>query len=150
MTQDAEERRFSICIPRSLRLLRPLRQSQFMFNKLLIEPNRGEIACRVEARPPAVWACAPSPSIPRPTPMRAVRLADEAVHRPGGRARIYLVVGQDHRCRQRTGAQAIHPGYGFSPRTPTSPSPARTGHRLHRPTGAGDPPRWARSRRRNR
>ena len=83
-----------------------------MFNKLLIA-NRGEIACRV-IRPPAAWACAPSPSIPRPTPMRHVRLADEAVC-IGPAAARESVPGGDKiiDAAKRPVPQAIHPGYGF-------------------------------------
>ena len=84
-----------------------------MFNKLLIA-NRGEIACRViktarrmGIRTVAVYSEADAEA-------RHVRLADEAVCiGPAAARESYLVVDKIIDAAKRTGAQAIHPGYGF-------------------------------------
>ena len=84
-----------------------------MFNKILIA-NRGEIACRVAAtcrrlgiRTVAVYSDADANA-------RHVALCDEAVHIGGAAARDSYLRG-DHiiEVAKATGAQAIHPGYGF-------------------------------------
>ncbi|MDR3380190.1 acetyl-CoA carboxylase biotin carboxylase subunit, partial [Cupriavidus basilensis] len=84
-----------------------------MFNKILIA-NRGEIACRVAAtcrrlgiRTVAVYSDADANA-------RHVALCDEAVHIGGAAARDSYLRG-DHiiEMAKATGAQAIHPGYGF-------------------------------------
>ncbi|MBK7422454.1 MAG: acetyl/propionyl/methylcrotonyl-CoA carboxylase subunit alpha [Propionivibrio sp.] len=84
-----------------------------MFNKILIA-NRGEIACRViktarrmGIRTVAVFSEADANA-------RHVRLADEAVCIGPAEAReSYLVAGRILDAAGRTGAQAVHPGYGF-------------------------------------
>ena len=84
-----------------------------MFNKLLIA-NRGEIACRViktarrmGVRTVAVYSEADANA-------RHVRMADEAVCiGPAAARESYLVVDRIIDAARRTGAQAIHPGYGF-------------------------------------
>ena len=84
-----------------------------MINKLLIA-NRGEIACRViktarrmGVRTVAVYSEADANA-------RHVRLADEAVCiGPAAARESYLVVDRIIDAARRTGAQAIHPGYGF-------------------------------------
>ena len=84
-----------------------------MFHKLLIA-NRGEIACRVirtarrmGIRTVAVYSAADAGA-------RHVRLADEAVLiGPAPARESYLVVDRILDAARRTGAQAIHPGYGF-------------------------------------
>ncbi|MDP2133042.1 MAG: acetyl/propionyl/methylcrotonyl-CoA carboxylase subunit alpha [Sulfuritalea sp.] len=84
-----------------------------MFNKILIA-NRGEIACRViktarrmGIRTVAVYSEADAGA-------RHVRLADEAVciGAPPPRE-SYLVIDKIIGAALATGAQAIHPGYGF-------------------------------------
>ena len=84
-----------------------------MFDKILIA-NRGEIACRVAAtarrlgvRTVAVYSDADARA-------RHVRACDEAVHVGGSAARdSYLRGERILEAARATGAQAIHPGYGF-------------------------------------
>jgi 3-methylcrotonyl-CoA carboxylase alpha subunit len=84
-----------------------------MFKKILIA-NRGEIACRVAAtarrlgvRTVAVYSDADAQS-------RHVRACDEAVHVGGNAPReSYLQWQRIIEAAKATGAQAIHPGYGF-------------------------------------
>src|SRR5499427_10025523 len=84
-----------------------------MFAKILIA-NRGEIACRVikTARRLGIKTVAVYSDADRLA--RHVALADEAVHIGGSPAReSYLVVDRIIDAAKRTGAEAIHPGYGF-------------------------------------
>lgn len=84
-----------------------------MLQKLLIA-NRGEIACRIirtaqrmGIQTVAVYADADSQAL-------HVKLADEAVHiGPSASAESYLVIDKIIAAAKQTGAQAIHPGYGF-------------------------------------
>jgi 3-methylcrotonyl-CoA carboxylase alpha subunit len=84
-----------------------------MFTKILIA-NRGEIACRVAAtarrmgiRTVAVYSDADSSA-------KHVAACDEAVHIGGNAPRdSYLQWQRILQAAQATGAQAVHPGYGF-------------------------------------
>ena len=84
-----------------------------MFKKILIA-NRGEIACRVikTARnmgiaTVAVYSDADKNAL-------HVRMADEAVHiGPSPAAQSYIVIDKIMAAIRDTGAEAVHPGYGF-------------------------------------
>src|SRR3990170_2958149 len=84
-----------------------------MFNKILIA-NRGEIACRVikTARKMGLQTVAVYSEADRDA--LHVSLADEAVFiGPPPSTPSYLVIDRIIRACQETGAEAVHPGYGF-------------------------------------
>lgn len=84
-----------------------------MFTKILIA-NRGEIACRViaTARKMGIQTVAVFSDADKDA--RHVKLADEAVHIGAAPSReSYLVADRIIAAAKQTGAQAIHPGYGF-------------------------------------
>ncbi|WP_262695601.1 acetyl-CoA carboxylase biotin carboxylase subunit [Kordiimonas aquimaris] len=84
-----------------------------MFKKILIA-NRGEIACRViktakkmGVKTVAVYSDADADAL-------HVEMADEAVHiGPPAAAESYLIAEKILQAAIDTGAEAIHPGYGF-------------------------------------
>ena len=84
-----------------------------MFEKILIA-NRGEIACRVikTARrmgiaTVAVYSDADAGAL-------HVRMADEAVHiGPAPASQSYIVIDRILEAVRASGAEAVHPGYGF-------------------------------------
>jgi acetyl-CoA carboxylase biotin carboxylase subunit len=84
-----------------------------MFSKILIA-NRGEIACRViktarrmGIKTVVVYSDADAGSM-------AVEMADEAVHIGGSpAAQSYLVQDKIVEAVRKTGAEAVHPGFGF-------------------------------------
>ncbi|MBS7539206.1 acetyl-CoA carboxylase biotin carboxylase subunit [Ancylobacter lacus] len=84
-----------------------------MFSKILIA-NRGEIACRViktarkmGIRTVAVYSDADRDAL-------HVAMADEAVHiGPPPAAQSYLLIDRIIEACRQTGAEAVHPGYGF-------------------------------------
>ena len=89
-----------------------------MFKKILIA-NRGEIACRVikTARKMgiatvAVYSDADADAL-------HVRMADEAVHiGPPPASESYIVIDKIMEAIRATGAEAVHPGYGFLSENP--------------------------------
>ena len=84
-----------------------------MFNKILIA-NRGEIACRVikTARRMGIATVAVYSDADRGA--LHVKMADEAVHiGPSPAAQSYIVIDKIMQAVRQTGAEAVHPGYGF-------------------------------------
>lgn len=84
-----------------------------MFDKILIA-NRGEIACRViktarkmGIKTVAIYSDADKQAL-------HVQMADEAVHiGPPPANQSYIVIDKVMEAIRATGAQAVHPGYGF-------------------------------------
>ena len=84
-----------------------------MFGKILIA-NRGEIACRIiktarrlAKHTVAVYSDADADAL-------HVEMADEAVHiGPPAAAQSYLMMDKIIDACRKTGAEAVHPGYGF-------------------------------------
>ncbi|MXO50804.1 ATP-grasp domain-containing protein [Erythrobacter gaetbuli] len=84
-----------------------------MFEKILIA-NRGEIACRVikTAKRMGIATVAVYSDADARAPF--VRMADEAVHiGPAPAAESYLIADKIIAACKQTGADAVHPGYGF-------------------------------------
>jgi len=84
-----------------------------MFDKILIA-NRGEIACRVikTARMMGIKTVAVYSDADRDA--LHVQMADEAIHiGPPPSNQSYLVIDKILDACKQTGAQAVHPGYGF-------------------------------------
>ena len=84
-----------------------------MFKKILIA-NRGEIACRVikTARRMGIQTVAIYSDADRNA--LHVRMADEAVHiGPPPANQSYIVIDKVMDAIRQTGAEAVHPGYGF-------------------------------------
>ena len=84
-----------------------------MFKKILIA-NRGEIACRVikTARKMGIKTVAVYSDADRNA--LHVRMADEAVHiGPPPANQSYIVIDKIMAAIKETGAEAVHPGYGF-------------------------------------
>ena len=84
-----------------------------MFKKILIA-NRGEIACRVikTARRMGIQTVAVYSDADARAPF--VQMADEAVHiGPSPAAQSYLIADKIIAAAKQTGAEAVHPGYGF-------------------------------------
>ncbi|MBS0316195.1 MAG: acetyl/propionyl/methylcrotonyl-CoA carboxylase subunit alpha [Proteobacteria bacterium] len=84
-----------------------------MFKKILIA-NRGEIACRVIATARKMGIATVAVYSDADRGARHVQLADEAVHIGAAPSReSYLQADRIIEACKRTGAQAVHPGYGF-------------------------------------
>ncbi len=84
-----------------------------MFKKILIA-NRGEIACRIikTARRMGIATVAVYSDADARAPF--VAMADEAIHiGPSPAAQSYLIADKIIAACKQTGAEAVHPGYGF-------------------------------------
>ncbi|MCG7573684.1 acetyl/propionyl/methylcrotonyl-CoA carboxylase subunit alpha [Phaeobacter sp. CNT1-3] len=84
-----------------------------MFNKILIA-NRGEIACRVikTARKMGIQTVAIYSDADKQA--LHVKMADEAIHiGPPPANQSYIVIDKVMDAIRQSGAQAVHPGYGF-------------------------------------
>jgi propionyl-CoA carboxylase alpha chain len=93
-----------------------------MFKKILIA-NRGEIACRVikTARKMGIKTVAVYSEADRDA--LHVEMADEAVLiGPAASAESYLVIDNILDAIKKTGADAVHPGYGFLSENPNFPT----------------------------
>jgi propionyl-CoA carboxylase alpha chain len=99
-----------------------------LFSKILIA-NRGEIACRVitTARKMGIKTVAVYSDADARAPF--VAMADEAVHiGPSPAAESYLIADEIIAACKQTGAEAVHPGYGFlSERTSFAEALAKEG-----------------------
>ncbi len=99
-----------------------------MFKKILIA-NRGEIACRIikTARRMGIQTVAVYSDADARAPF--VQMADEAVHiGPSPAAQSYLIADKIIAAAKQTGAEAVHPGYGFlSERTSFAEALAKEG-----------------------
>ena len=84
-----------------------------MFTKILIA-NRGEIACRVIATAKKMGIATVAVYSDADKDARFVQMADEAVRLgPPPSRESYLLGDKIIEAARQTGAQAIHPGYGF-------------------------------------
>src|SRR5690242_8674351 len=84
-----------------------------MFKRILIA-NRGEIACRIikTARKMGISTVAVYSDADRDA--LHVEMADEAVHiGPPAASESYLIIDKIIAACKQTGAEAVHPGYGF-------------------------------------
>ncbi|RIK87067.1 MAG: 3-methylcrotonyl-CoA carboxylase [Hyphomicrobiales bacterium] len=89
-----------------------------MFDKILIA-NRGEIACRVIRTARRMGVATVAVHSDADAGALHVAMADEAVHiGPSPVAESYLVADRIIAAAIETGAQAIHPGYGFLSENP--------------------------------
>jgi propionyl-CoA carboxylase alpha chain len=84
-----------------------------MFKKILIA-NRGEIACRVMKTARRMGIATVAVYSDADAGALHVRMADEAVHIGGAASsESYLVIDRILDAIRQTGAEAVHPGYGF-------------------------------------
>src|SRR6476619_7088336 len=84
-----------------------------MFKRILIA-NRGEIACRIVKTARKMGISTVAVYSDADTDALHVELADEAVHiGPPAAAESYLLIDKIVEACRETGAQAVHPGYGF-------------------------------------
>lgn len=84
-----------------------------MFKKILIA-NRGEIACRVIKSAKKLGIATVAVYSDADAEALHVRMSDEAVHiGPAPSSQSYIVIDRILHAIRKTGADAVHPGYGF-------------------------------------
>jgi len=84
-----------------------------MFKKILIA-NRGEIACRVIKTAKKLGIATVAVYSDADRDALHVKMADEAVHiGPAPSNQSYIVIAKILDAVRATGADAVHPGYGF-------------------------------------
>jgi propionyl-CoA carboxylase alpha chain len=84
-----------------------------MFRKILIA-NRGEIACRIIKTAKRMGLATVAVYSDADADALHVEMADEAVHLgPPPAAQSYLLIDKIVAACKETGAEAVHPGYGF-------------------------------------
>ncbi|CAN7256837.1 acetyl-CoA carboxylase biotin carboxylase subunit [Pararhizobium sp. LjRoot238] len=84
-----------------------------MFKKILIA-NRGEIACRVIKSAKKLGIATVVVYSDADADALHVKMADEAVHiGPAPSSQSYIVIDKILEAIRKTGADAVHPGYGF-------------------------------------
>ncbi|MEX4007170.1 acetyl-CoA carboxylase biotin carboxylase subunit [Neoaquamicrobium sediminum] len=84
-----------------------------MFKKILIA-NRGEIACRVIKTASRLGIATVAVYSDADRDALHVKIADEAVHiGPAPSSQSYIVIDRIIEAIRQTGADAVHPGYGF-------------------------------------
>lgn len=89
-----------------------------MFRKILIA-NRGEIACRIIKTAKSLGIATVAVYSDADREAMHVRMADEAVHiGPAPSNQSYIVIDKIIDAIRQTGADAVHPGYGFLSENP--------------------------------
>ena len=84
-----------------------------MFKKILIA-NRGEIACRVIKTAQKMGIATVAIYSDADADALHVKMADEAIHiGPPPANQSYIVIDKVMDAIRQSGAQAVHPGYGF-------------------------------------
>ncbi|NSZ36051.1 acetyl/propionyl-CoA carboxylase subunit alpha, partial [Agrobacterium tumefaciens] len=84
-----------------------------MIKKILIA-NRGEIACRVIKTAKKMGIATVAVYSDADAIALHVKMADEAVHiGPAPSSQSYIVIDKILAAIEKTGADAVHPGYGF-------------------------------------
>ena len=109
-----------------------------MFHKILIA-NRGEIALRIQRACHELGIQTVVVHSEADRDAAYVRLADEALCiGPAPSADSYLNTAAILAAARLTGAQAVHPGYGFQRERRIRRSGGGRGHGFHRPGSVGD------------